>query len=95
MIFLILYLEARLRLLQVRYIKPLIQLAALIAAFVTSISRISDYRHRFSDVFSGSVLGIIVALYVGLVIGKVLWVTHPKPRRYEFGNGEMNDTIRI
>ncbi len=92
----IFYLEARLRFHQERYIKPLIQLAALIAAFVTSISRISDYHHRFSDVLSGSVLGIIVALYTSLVIGRVIWISDSKPRRYEFGsNYEIDDTIRI
>jgi phosphatidate phosphatase len=84
MMFLIIYLEARLRLLRVRYIKPLIQLAALIAAFVTSISRISDYHHRFSDVLSGSILGIIVALFITLVVGRVMWVIDGRPRRFEF-----------
>ena len=53
----IIYLEARLYLLRFRYIKPLIQLAALIAAFVTCLSRISDYHHRGSDVIGGAILG--------------------------------------
>ena len=57
MLFLIIYVEARLFLLQLRYIKPLIQLAAFAAAFVTMMSRISDYHHRGSDVVGGSVLG--------------------------------------
>lgn len=57
MLFLIIYLEARLFLIQLRYVKPLIQLAAFCAAFVTTISRISDYHHRGSDVIGGTVLG--------------------------------------
>jgi hypothetical protein len=48
MTFLIIYVEARLFLLKLRYIKPLIQMTAFIAAFVTALSRISDYHHRGS-----------------------------------------------
>ena len=57
MIFLILYVEARLVLLRFRYFKPLIQLGAFSAAFVTALSRISDYHHRGSDVIGGTVIG--------------------------------------
>lgn len=57
MLFLIIYVEARLILLRLRYIKPLIQLAAFSAAFVTALSRISDYHHRGTDVIGGAVLG--------------------------------------
>lgn len=57
MLFLIIYVEARLFLLRLRYIKPLIQLAAFSTAFVTCLSRISDYHHRGSDVIGGSTLG--------------------------------------
>jgi len=46
MIFLIVFIEARLQLLKLRYIKPLIQMIAFIAAYVTAISRIPDYHHR-------------------------------------------------
>lgn len=83
MLFLILYLEARLRLLKLRYFKTLIQMTAAITAFLTAISRISDYKHRYSDVVSGSVLGIIVALFTTLVLGRVLWLLDERPRRFE------------
>ena len=33
-------------------------MGAFIAAFITSLSRISDYHHRGSDVIGGAVLGI-------------------------------------
>jgi phosphatidate phosphatase len=58
MVFLIIYLEARLVLLRFRYLKTLIQMGAFIAAFVTCLSRISDYHHRGSDVIGGAVLGM-------------------------------------
>lgn len=74
MLYLIIYLEARLFLLRFRYIKALIQLSAFIASFVTSISRISDYHHRGSDVLAGLALGSIIALFITLVLGRILWI---------------------
>lgn len=58
MVFLIVYIEARLVLLRFRYVKPMIQMTAFTAAFITCLSRISDYHHRGSDVIGGTVLGI-------------------------------------
>ena len=69
----IIFIEARLQLLKLRYVKPLIQMTAFIAAFVTAISRIPDYHHRGSDVIGGSVLGIVIAVFVTFVVGRVLW----------------------
>lgn len=57
MLFAIFFLEARLVLIRFRYIKTLVQLACFIAAFVTMLSRISDYHHRGSDVAGGTVIG--------------------------------------
>lgn len=59
MVFLIVYLEARLFLLKFRYVKSLFQMFAFIAAFVTCLSRISDYHHRGTDVLGGTCLGIL------------------------------------
>lgn len=73
MVFLIVYVEARLFLIRLRYIKPLIQMAAFIAAFITALSRISDYHHRGSDVIGGIVLGVTIALGITLFVGRVLW----------------------
>jgi phosphatidate phosphatase len=78
MLFLIIYLEARLQLLKLRFIKPLLQTTAFIAAYVTCISRIADYHHRGSDVIGGAVLGSAIALLITLVIGRVLWDYHVK-----------------
>lgn len=59
MMFLIIYIENRLLLLRFRYLKPLIQTTAFIAALVTCLSRVSDNQHRASDVWAGAILGII------------------------------------
>ncbi|RMZ98726.1 lipid phosphate phosphohydrolase 1 isoform X2 [Brachionus plicatilis] len=84
MAFLMLYIEARLRLLRFRHVKALIQLLAFIAAFITCISRISDYHHRGSDVIGGAVLGVFVAILAGKVAGRVLWTYNVGNKRCEF-----------
>lgn len=73
MVFLIIYVETRLFLLRFRYIKPLIQVTAFIAAYVTSTSRISDYHHRGDDVIGGVLLGTTIALAITFLVGRVLW----------------------
>jgi len=84
MLFLIIYLEARLFLIRTRYIKTIIQITAFIAAYVTSISRIVDYQHRGSDVIGGAILGIVVALFFSLVLGRVLWEYGGEQQYYDF-----------
>lgn len=84
MTFLILYIEARLILLRFRHFKVLIQLLAFLAAFITCISRISDYHHRGSDVIGGTVLGIIVAIFICKIAGRVLWMHKIENKKYEF-----------
>lgn len=84
MIFLILYLEARLYLLKFRYVKLIIQFTALIAAYVTCISRVADFHHRGSDVIGGAVIGIVIGLFINLVTGRVLWEYKLQKKKYEF-----------
>jgi membrane-associated phospholipid phosphatase len=81
MLFLIIYLEARLFLLRFRYIKPFLQMAAFIAAFITCLSRISDYHHRGSDVVGGVALGVTIALFITFLVGRVLW-DYDRPKMY-------------
>jgi membrane-associated phospholipid phosphatase len=57
MLFTIIYLEARWVLVRLRYVKTILQMTCFIAAFVTMLSRVSDYHHRGSDVIGGTVLG--------------------------------------
>lgn len=74
MLFTIIYLEARWILIRFRYFKTVLQMTCFIAAFVTMLSRVSDYHHRGSDVIGGTVLGVIVAVGITCYVGRVLWV---------------------
>jgi phosphatidate phosphatase len=90
MLFLIIYLEVRLRLLAFRFVKPLIQMTAFIAAYVTCLSRIGDYHHRGSDVIGGAVLGCLVAIFVTFFTGQVIWKFNYKKPYYDYSLKESN-----
>lgn len=74
MVFVIIYLEARMgRPRRCNFFKTSVQLIAFIIAWFTCMSRVSDFKHHHTDVLSGSVIGLIVALFVTLVTGKHIW----------------------
>uniref|UniRef100_UPI00358E4AD6 phospholipid phosphatase 3-like n=1 Tax=Myxine glutinosa TaxID=7769 RepID=UPI00358E4AD6 len=63
MVFLVLYLEARLTWRVVRTLRPLLQFMLLIAAVYVGLSRVSDYKHYWSDVLMGFLQGVAVAIF--------------------------------
>ena len=73
MVFLALYIEAKLILpKKSKFLKAFIQSMLILIALYTGFSRVSDYKHHWSDVLAGFVLGTSVAM---LTIFRVL-----KPR---------------
>ncbi len=48
-------------------------MTCFITAWVTVLSRVSDYHHRFTDIIAGSLLGIVIALFITLQTGRVLF----------------------
>jgi phosphatidate phosphatase len=64
MLFVIIYLEARLVGKRTRWIKLVIQMCAFIAAWHTCMSRVSDFKHHYTDVIAGALIGTSVALFV-------------------------------
>lgn len=101
MLFTIIYLEARLQLVCFRYVKTTIQMACFITAWVTVLSRVSDYHHRFTDILAGSILGIVVALFITLQTGRVLFkydrpnsCTEVDERKDQFASGSSAGTRR-
>ena len=54
------YLQARLVCSQAKLLRPVLQVGVFTLAFLTCLSRVSDYKHHWSDVLGGSLLGILV-----------------------------------
>jgi phosphatidate phosphatase len=84
MVFIAVYIQARVRTLTFRFVKALVQTVFLMAACVTSYSAIYSFQHHFSDVAAGVLIGTGVALYTTLVVGRVLWVYRIKPDFHDF-----------
>ncbi|XP_028851420.1 phospholipid phosphatase 1 isoform X1 [Denticeps clupeoides] len=64
MVFLALYLQARLRAEWARLLRPSVQFFLIAASVYVGLSRISDYMHHWSDVLTGLFQGAVVAMLV-------------------------------
>ena len=56
-----------------KFLKFFLQLLIAQMGFLCSLSRVSDYKHHWSDVLAGLLLGVLIAV---LMIDRVLRVFH-------------------
>ncbi|XP_013858089.1 lipid phosphate phosphohydrolase 1 [Austrofundulus limnaeus] len=63
MLFLIMYLQARLKSKWTRLLRPTIQFFLFVTAVYVGLTRVSDYKHHWSDVFVGLLNGGFVAVF--------------------------------
>ncbi|KAL4703093.1 hypothetical protein ACJJTC_018130 [Scirpophaga incertulas] len=62
MVFLALYLQQRMSWSGTRVLRHVLQFGALMLSWFTALSRVSDYKHHWSDVLAGYALGASVAV---------------------------------
>ncbi|XP_077981866.1 phospholipid phosphatase 1-like [Glandiceps talaboti] len=75
-------------------LKPILQLCALMLALLTALSRVSDYKHHWSDVLAGSLVGATVALFTFYWLSGLLKTPDPRPscpKTTVDNNGDGND----
>lgn len=61
MVFLALFMQARVSISSSLFMKPLLQLVPITLALLCGLSRVSDYKHHWSDVLAGFLLGTLLA----------------------------------
>uniref|UniRef100_W5MVT6 Phospholipid phosphatase 1 n=1 Tax=Lepisosteus oculatus TaxID=7918 RepID=W5MVT6_LEPOC len=64
MLFLALYIQARLQVEWARLLRPTIQFFLIAASVYVGLSRVSDYKHHWSDVLTGLLQGAAVAILI-------------------------------
>ncbi|XP_037891456.1 putative phosphatidate phosphatase isoform X4 [Glossina fuscipes] len=64
MIYIAIYLHKRLTGLRMKMFKHLLQFMFLMFAWYTSLTRVSDYKHHWTDVLAGSLIGYLYAVIV-------------------------------
>ena len=64
MTFTVLYMEARIHFPQSKFLKFFLQLVVAQLGILCSLSRVSDYKHHWSDVLAGLLLGIVIAVLI-------------------------------
>ncbi|KAK7478621.1 hypothetical protein BaRGS_00030153 [Batillaria attramentaria] len=70
-VFFVLYLEERMPWQGLTMLRPSLQVAALCLAFYVGCTRVSDYKHHWSDVLGGGILGTVIAICMPFS-----WVLH-------------------
>jgi len=69
--FTVLYMEAMIHFPQSKFLKFFLQLLVVQLGVLCSLSRVSDYKHHWSDVLAGLLLGVLIAV---LIIDRVLQI---------------------
>lgn len=89
------YLQTRMTWRGSKLLKHFLQYTLVMITWFTSLSRISDYKHHWSDVMAGAFLGVIMAVLVANFVND-LGCRRPQrdylgPTRYELGTHTTNN----
>ncbi|XP_030559970.1 putative phosphatidate phosphatase isoform X1 [Drosophila novamexicana] len=81
MVYVALYLQSRMNWQGSKLLRHLLQFLFIMIAWYTALSRVSDYKHHWSDVLAGSAIGAACALIVANYVSD-LFPTKPRTQPY-------------
>lgn len=91
MLFLALYLQARMKGDWARLLRPTMQFGLIALSIYVGLSRVSDYKHHWSDVLVGLIQGAAVAILVVLYVSNFFKERHSQKEK-EDSNTTLHET---
>jgi len=70
MVFTAIYIQYKVKWQALSLLRPLVQMSLIYLAIYTGLSRISDYKHHWSDVLIGLIQGTVVAIITSHYVGR-------------------------
>ncbi|XP_028658448.1 phospholipid phosphatase 1 isoform X4 [Erpetoichthys calabaricus] len=94
MLFLALYIQARLVEEWARLLRPTIQFFLIAASVYVGLSRVSDYKHHWSDVLTGLIQGAVVAILIVVFVSDFFKVrtTSFSPKEEDISHSTLRET---
>ncbi|EPQ12631.1 Lipid phosphate phosphohydrolase 1 [Myotis brandtii] len=93
MLFLALYLQARMRADWARLLRPTLQFGLVATSIYVGLSRVSDYKHHWSDVLTGLIQGALVAVLVVVYVSDFFKDRNSfKERKEEASHTNLHET---
>lgn len=92
MLFLALYLQSRMRARWARLVRPTLQFSLIAASLYVGLSRVSDYKHHWSDVLTGLIQGAAVALFTVFCVSDLFNVKCVSDKDEEISHTSLQET---
>ncbi|XP_026072849.1 phospholipid phosphatase 1-like [Carassius auratus] len=92
MLFLALYIHSRMRASWARLVRPTLQFSFIAVSLYVGLSRVSDYKHHWSDVLTGFVQGAAVALFTVFFVSDLISAKRTSDKDDEISHTSQQET---